>query len=134
MAVMDIARPVPDIEYLAGLGDRTEQRVIAALILPFRIETNRAAFREAAGRQYRTIEVQHAPAQPEGSQSFANQFPIQRPQPIGAGCVQAGQGAAQGRRIQQPRQTKKPLDHWIVVIIAAIAQLAISEQQMDNQH
>ena len=54
---MHIPRTVEDIEDLARLSDRAEQRIVASLPLFLAIESHRGALSKAAGADDRTVKV-----------------------------------------------------------------------------
>ena len=89
IGVVHIPGPVSDIEDLAGLGDGTEQRVVAALPLLFAVEADRRALGEAA--------VDNT----EPSKSS-----VIRPRPSSASCART-RWQTRWRRLSMPRSSSR---------------------------
>src|SRR5690606_8465355 len=133
VAVMDIARTMPDIKHLAGLGDGAKQRIVTALAFLFAIEAHRTAFGKAPGGNNRAVEVQGDPRQAQSLQPRAHQLTIGLAQLLDTTVIHPGQGAADRSHIRQARHAQHAADHRIILVVTQILQTAVTEKQMDDQ-
>src|SRR5215210_2808884 len=133
VGVMDIARAMMDIEHLSGLSNCAEQGVVAALALLQALEAYSCAFAVAAGSNHRAIEVQgHAP-QTEKGQPILDRLPIQLSDLRNAASVCRREQATHGGDIGQTIEPQNPLHHGVITVVAGIAQLAIAEQEVNDE-
>ena len=131
---MDIARPVPHIQYLPGLCQGTEQWVITALAPLLAVEAHGCALGKPAGGDYRTIEVEGHPGQSQLRQPVRDQLPVELAQMVNSAGIHPRQRAADRGNIGQAGQTQHPPDHGIIVVIAQVLQAPVPDQQLDDQH
>ena len=68
--VVHIAGAEEEVENLAGLGDGTEQGIVAALPFLLAVEANRGAFRPTVGAEHGAVEVESDPAQRESCEAL----------------------------------------------------------------
>ena len=59
--IMDVPRPMVKIQYLACLGNRAEQRIIAPLAFLLFVEANSGSLRVSTGTQHRSIKIKGDP-------------------------------------------------------------------------
>ncbi len=77
IGIMHITGAVEHCEYLASLGDSTEEGIIAALSLFLAVEADGGTFGKAARADDRAVEVQRDGAQVERHQSLQYHLPQQ---------------------------------------------------------
>ncbi len=133
IGIMHIARSMPDIPYLAGLGDGTKQRVVAALSFLLFVETHSRAFGKAAGRQYRAVKVQRDAGKPHISDLVQHPVPAEPAQLVHTLTVHTCQGTADSRHIRQTLKSQQVAHHGIALVIAHILEPAISQKKMNDQ-
>ncbi len=121
------------VEDLPSLGQRAEQRVVAALALPLLVVARRGSFGPATGPQHRSVEVQRQPPQPERHQPLQHQSPDRAAQVLRASCISLHQGAADRGHIRQAAQSQHPLHHRIVAVVPTVTQLPVAQQHVDDE-
>ena len=75
MGVMDIAGTMQHIEHLTGLGDRAEERIIAALPLLLAVKSYCRALGAFACADHRAIEVERHARKPKGHKPANDPLP-----------------------------------------------------------
>ena len=76
--IMNVARPMVKIQYLACLGNGTEQRIIAALAFLLFVEPNSATLGASSGTQHRSIKIKGDPHNADLSKPSQDQLPVER--------------------------------------------------------
>ena len=122
------------VEELAALRDRAEQRVVAARAFLLLVEPHGAAFGVASCALHRAVEVQGDARGAECAQTLYNELGGQAAYFGDAGGIGAGERAADSGHARQALEPKRTLDHLVVLVVAHVAQLAVAEQQMHNEH
>src|SRR3989304_8798861 len=74
-AGVDVAGSVQEVEHLGGLGDGTEEGVVAAGALTFLLVTDGAALGVPAGGWHGAVEVQGDTGQSQAGQALAGEVP-----------------------------------------------------------
>jgi hypothetical protein len=130
---MDIPGPMMNIEDLAGLGYRAEQRVVAALALLAAVESNSGPFGPPAGAEDRAIEVEGDSPQTERRQTIQNKLPTESAQLRDTVLANRRQQAADRGHVGQSRQAEYSVDHGVVAIVTEISQLPKPGQEVDDE-
>ena len=133
MGVMDVTGSVQHIEHLPGLSHRAEEGIVATLSLLLAVKPHRRALGETPRTDHRAIEVQRHPWECQGRQSCEDPVPKRPLQAPDTLLVRPRQRTAHGGDIRQPAQPKRSLDQRVIGIIADIAQLSVSKQQVHDQ-
>ena len=133
IGVVDIAGPVVHIQDLICLGDRTEERIVAACPFLLLVEAHCRSLGMAARAQHGTVEVQRDSCQPFPRQTFDHQVSRYGPDFLDADLVRAAQRAADRGGIRQTLEAKQSFDHLVVTIVVDIPQSPVSDNQMHNQ-
>src|SRR5439155_24686379 len=71
--IVDVARAMEEVEYLAGLSDGAEQGIVGAIALALLVEPDGGAFSGAAGGLDRAVEVQRDSPEARQAQSIEDQ-------------------------------------------------------------
>jgi len=122
VGIVDVAGSVEHIEHLTGLGDGTEQGIVAALALFLAVETDGGPLGKAAGTDDGAIEVERDGAQFQRRQSVQHHLPEQALELRHAFVIGAREGTADGGHIGEAFETGHPLDHRIVRIETQLTQ------------
>ncbi len=132
--VVDVAGAVQEVEHLAGLGDGAEQRDSScARPSSFLVVADGRALGVAHGGLDRAVEVEGEAGDAEGAQPIETELAAKSAQARDGACVDRSEHAADGRDVGQAAQAEDALHHGIVAIEADIAQLAVTEQQMNDE-
>lgn len=131
--IVDVARAMEEVEYLAGLSDGAEQRIVGAVALALLVEADGGAFRSAAGGLDRAVEVERDSAEVCQAQSIEDQGAKEAAGFVRALGVGTGERAADGGDIGETGQTQKPSDHRIVLVEAQFPKSAVAEQEVDDE-
>jgi len=131
--IVDVARAMEEVEYLAGLSDGAEQRIVGAIALALLVEPDGGAFSGAAGGLDRAVEVQRDSPEARQAQSIEDQGAKEAAAFVRAVGVGTGERAADGGDIGETGQTQQPSDHWIVFVEAQFPKSAVAEQEVDDE-
>ena len=101
VGVVYISWAMEDIEYLACLSDRTEQRVVTSLSFLLAIEPHRGALGSAASTDDRTVKVKGQTAQAKYSECLQNHLSDELSQGGHAVGVSGRQQATHGSHIRK---------------------------------
>ena len=133
MGIMDVAGTMQHIEHLAGLGDRAEERIIAALPLLLAVEPYGRALGRFPCADHRAIEVERHAREPKGHQPCHNPLPHESQQALCAFRVRPRQSPRQRGDIRQTAQAERPQDQGVIRIVAHIAQSPVSQHEVQHQ-
>ena len=133
LAVVSVSRPVKHVEDLTGLGNITEQRIVAALPFLARIESHRRSFGPTAGTNYRSVKIQSDSAQTHRAQAGQYEIADQSADFFDSSHVDGGQDAAYGRDVGQTLQGPCSSDHRVFFVEFDIPQLPISQEEVNDQ-
>ena len=133
MGIMHVARSKEEIEDLSGLGDRTEQRVIAAGSFLLLVESHGGSFGASLGGEHGTVEVQRDPRGLECPEAIQNSLSQEAPEcfdALGGGLLE---GPTDGGHRGKSPEPQEALDQWIVPIVSPILQFTKAQEQMNDQ-
>ena len=108
MGVMDVAGTMQHIEHLTRLGDRAEERIIAALPLLLAVKPYCRALGRFACADHRAIEVERHAREPKGHKPAHDPLPHESLQALHTLCVCPRQSPRQRGDIGQTAQAERP--------------------------
>jgi len=133
VGVMYVSRAVEDVEHLACLSNRAEQRIIASLALFLAIESHCGALCTTASADHRAVEVKGQTTQTKPVDCLQDHLPDELSQRTHAVRVSGCQQATDSGYIGQTIQAKKAQHHWIVAVEPYISELPEADQEMDDE-
>ena len=131
--VVDIARPVQDIEDLARLRHGAEQRVVAARPFLGLAVADGAALGMPLRVDDRAIEVQREPGELEAVQPVLHELAAEGADLGHAAGIGLPERATDRGDVRQPREAQEPPEEGIVPVVAGIAELAIAQEQVHDE-
>ena len=131
--IVNVAGAEKEVEDLAGLGDGTEQRVVAALAFLLAVEADGGAFCPAIGAEHRAVEVEGEAAQRKSREALQHQTTKQVSQFVDHGLCDLGEDSADGGDMRKTAQLEQAQDERVVVVEAGVSQVSIAEQDMNNE-
>ena len=133
VGIVNVAGTEEEVEDLAGLGDGTEERVVASLAFLLGIEAYRRALGATVGAQYRAIEVEGDAAQAETGEALQDEATQQMPQLLDHGAGDPAQDATDGGDMRKALELQQAQDQGVVVVEAGIAEMSIAEQNVNHK-
>lgn len=131
--IVNVAGAEEEVEDLAGLGDGTEQRVVAALSFLLAVESDGGAFCPAVGAEHRAVEVESEAAQWKSREALQHQTAKQVPQFVDHGLCDLGQDSADRGDMRKTTQLEQAQDERVVIVEAGVSQVSIPEQDMNEE-
>ena len=102
VGIVDVAGPVEHVEHLAGLRDRAQQGVVAAVAFALLVVADRRPLRVPPSALHGAVEVQRDGGQVELGEAVENQLSHQGPEPVHAAVGGRAQGPRDGGHVGQP--------------------------------
>jgi hypothetical protein len=130
---MDVAGTMQHIEHLAGLGDHTEERIIAALPLLLAVKPYGRALGTFPCADHRAIEVERHARESKGHKPGHDPLPHESLQALHTLCVRPRQSPRQSGDIRQTTQAECAHDQRVIRIVAHIAQPPVSQRKVQHQ-
>ena len=131
--IVNVAGAEEEVEDLSGLGDGTEQRVVAALAFLLAVEADGGAFCPAVGAEHRAVEVESEAAQWKSREALQHQTAKQVPQFVDHRLCDLGQDSADRGDMRKTAQLEQAQDERVVVVEAGVSQVSIAEQEMNDE-
>jgi len=132
VGVVDVPAAVQGVECLAALGDRAEERIVAAHSLLF-VVARRDAFGLAAGRDDASVKVQGHSRELLQGQPVEDERPDLGPHPGYASRIAALQHPAYRRHAGDRLDSQSSPNDGILPVEVDVAKLPHSEQSVDEE-
>ena len=133
VGIVNVAGAEEEVEDLAGLGDGTEERVVASLAFVLGIESHGRAFGATVGAQHRAVEVEGDAAQAETGEALQDEAAQQVPQLLDHGVGDPGQNPADGGDMRKAAKLQQPQDQGVIVVEAGIPEMSVAEQNVNHE-
>lgn len=133
VGVVDVAGAVEEVEDLAGLGDGTEEGVIAASTLFLFVEADGGTLGVPPGGTDRAVEVEGESGGEPGHETIEDEVFEETPKAVDTGPIRLGEGTAEGGDIGKAVEAEEAKDHGVAVVEAGVAEFTVAEEEVDDE-
>ena len=133
VGVVDVAGSVEEVEDLAGLGDGTEEGVVAAGAFFLFVEADGGPLGVPLGGTNGAVEVEGESGGEPGHETIEDEVFEETLEAVHAGAVRLGEGAAEGGDIGKAGESEEAKDHGVAVVEAGVAEFTVAEEEVDDE-
>ncbi len=131
--IMDIARPMKEVQYLSCLRDGAEQRIVtSSSLLPF-VEAHGSALSPPRRRLHRAVKVERDARKGRHLQTSEYLCRHQTSQRCDLAVGRITQHATEGGFVSDPAHAQHSFHQGIILIAGDVTQAAKPKQQMQDQ-